>query len=171
MKSTVLAAAVIAAVVVGAPGARAADLEYGAGDRYSSPYDDPRYRDLYEPSPRYTERYAYEERTYRPPVPPNHVYRDDDYAPRRYAENYRFGGSCLPRHEIRQRLRDQGWADFHDLEIRPDIAVLRARGSRGHLYDLSIDRCTGEIVHARPLEHFVPGPFAYGPRRWARPYY
>jgi hypothetical protein len=173
MKSMVLAATVIAAVAAGAPGARAADLEYGPGDRYSSPYDDPRYRDLYGPSPRYTERYSYEERTYRPPVPPRNVYRDDDYAPepRRYAEDYRFGAGCLPRHEVRQRLRDQGWGDFHDLELRPDVAILRARGPRGDLYDLRIDRCTGAIVHARPLEHFVPGPFAYGPRRWPRPYY
>ena len=172
MRSMVWAATLIAVVAAGAPEARAADLEYGPGDRHSSPYDDPRYRDLYGTPPRYTERYQYEERTYRPPVPPYNSYRADEYAPeRRYAEDYRYRSACLPRHEARRRLRDQGWDDFHDLELRPDVAILRARQFNGQLYDLRIDRCTGAIVHARPLEQFIPGPFAYGPRRWTRPYY
>jgi hypothetical protein len=169
MRSMVWAATLIAAVAAGAPEARAADLEYGPRDRYSSPYDDQRYRDLYA-TPKYTERYQHEQRTYRPP---HDSYRADEYVPehRRYAEDHRFGSACLPRHEVRRRLRDQGWADFHDLEIRPDVAILRARQYNGQLYDLRIDRCSGAIVHARPVEQFVPGPFAYGPRRWARPYF
>ena len=173
MKSMVLAATVIAAVAAGAPGARAADLEYGPGDRYSSPYDDPRYRDLYGPSPRYTERYPTRSARTGRPCHRTMSYRADEYAPEPGAmrEDYRYGAGCLPRHEVRQRLRDQGWGDLHDLELRPDVAILRARGPRGDLYDLRIDRCTGAIVHARPLEQFVPGPFAYGPRRWTRPYY
>lgn len=174
MKSLLWAAVFIVAVAVGAPGVRAADLGYGPDDRYSSPYDDPRYRDLYGPSsPRETQRYTYEERTYRPPVPPYNGYRDEDYAPvpRRYTEDYRFGTSCLPRHEARRRLRDEGWGDFHDLELTPNIAILRARRPNGDLFDLRIDRCTGAVVHARPIGHAVPGPFAYGPRRWPRPYF
>ena len=173
MKSLLLAAGLIAAVAVSAPGVRAADLQYGPGDRYSSPYDDPRYRDQYGPSPRETQRYTYEERTYRPPVPPYNAYRHDEYVPEpgRYAEDHRFGAQCLPRHEARRRLRDEGWGDFHDLELRPDAAVLRARRPNGDLYDLRVDRCTGAVVHARPVEHAVPGPFAFGPRRWARPYF
>jgi hypothetical protein len=172
MKSVLLAAGMLAVVAAGAPAVRAADLEYGPGDRYSSPYDDPRYRDLYGPSPRTAERYTYEERAYRPPVPPYNVYRDDGYAPpRRYTEDYRFGVQCLPRHEVRRRLSEEGWVEFHDLELRPDVAILRARRPNGDLYDLRIDRCTGTVVHARPLEHAVPGPFAYGPRRWSRRYF
>lgn len=168
MKSIVWAAAVVAAVAASAHHARAADLEYGPRDRYSSPYDDPRYRDLYGDSRRYTERYRYEERSYRPPY---NGYRDDDLPERRYAEDYRYGTACLPRHEVRRRLRDQGWNDFHDIELRTDVALLRARRYSGELYDLKIDRCTGAVVHARPLDRFVPGPFAYGPRRWHRPYF
>jgi hypothetical protein len=178
MRSLLLAGGLLAALAAGAPGAQAADLEYDHRDRHSSPYDDPRYRDLYGPAPRTTQRYSYEERTYRPPVPPHTVYRDDTYRDddevpesRRYAEGYRFGAHCLPRREIRRRLRDDGWGEIHDLELKSDVAILRARRLNGELYDLRIDRCTGAIVHARPLEHAVPGPFAYGPRRWPRRYF
>lgn len=167
MKSWVLAASLLAAVGAGAPRALAADLDYGPRARYSSPYDDPRYRDLY--GPRTTERYSYEERKY---WPPRNGYDDDgDFESRRYAENHRFGTYCLPRHEIRRKLRHEGWDDFHDFDLRPDVALLRARRFHGELYDLKVDRCTGAVVYARPVERFVPGPFAHGPRRWARPYF
>src|SRR5689334_24388705 len=72
MKSLLLAASVFAVVSATMPSARAADLGYdrSPADNYSSPYDDPRYRDLYSaPPPRYAERYEYRERTYREPVP------------------------------------------------------------------------------------------------------
>ena len=175
MKALMIAAALVTAVATGAPAAHAADLEDRYSDRHASPYDDPRYRDLYGSPSRYTERYEYQERSYRPPVPPETVYRDDEYlpGPRRYAEDQRFGASCLPRHEIRRRLQNDGWGDFHELELRGETASVRARRPNGELYDLRVDRCTGAIVHARPFDRYVPGPYAYGPgpRRWTRPYY
>jgi len=163
MKSVMLAASLLA-VVAAAPAARAADLDYyGSPERQSSPYDDPRYRDLYgEPETRYTERREYEERTY--PVPPRDVYRD-------HYEERRYGSACLPRHEVRRRLIDEGWGDFRDFDVRGDTARFTARRPGGAPYEVTIDRCSGAVVSARPLDRYVPGPYAYGPRRWTRPYY
>ncbi len=86
----------------------------------------------------------------------------------------------MPRAEIKHRLLRQGWHDFHDPDLRGDLASVRARRPSGRLFDLTIDRCSGEIVSARPLEPrpYGPyarpyGPYAYGgppPRRWERPY-
>jgi hypothetical protein len=168
MKSLLLAAGALAVVAVGAPAARAADLDYGRPDRYSSPYDDPRYRELYGEPPRYTERYEYQERSNTYPAPTPYAYRD---GPPRYTEDYRYGHDCLPRHEVRRRLRLEGWSDFHDVELRANTALLRARRLNGDLYDLKVDRCTGSVISALPLERYVPGPYAYGPRRWSRPYF
>jgi hypothetical protein len=165
-------AASMLAIVAASPTARAADLDYyGAPERQSSPYDDPRYRDLYgDPPTRYTERREYEERTYRAPVPPAYVYRDRDDDTRLYEER-RYGSACLPRHEIRRRLHAEGWGDFNNIDIGGDTAQFRARRPNGTPYDLTIDRCSGAIISARPLDRYVPGPYAYEPRRWTRPYY
>jgi len=40
------------------------------------------------------------------------------------------------------------------------------------LFELTIERCSGEIVDARPLEPRRYGPYAYDypPRRWERAY-
>jgi hypothetical protein len=167
MKSMLLAAGVLAAVAANVPSARAADLDYGQPDRYSSPYDDPRYRDLYGEPPRYSERYEYKEHGHKP-VPP-YAYKDAD--PPRFAENYGYNRDCLPRHEIRYRLQSEGWNDFHALEVRPDIALLRARRPNGDTYDLKVDRCTGHVVSTRLIDRYVPGPYAHGPRRWSRPFF
>jgi hypothetical protein len=74
----------------------------------------------------------------------------------------------LPREVVKDQLLRQGWHDFHDGDARGDIATVRARRPSGRLFALAIDRCTGEIVSAEPLEPRRFGPFAYGPppRRW-----
>jgi hypothetical protein len=178
MKSLLLTASVLAVLSASASAVSAADLgyNYSPSDRYSSPYDDPRYRDLYGTPPRYAERYEDEERTYREPAPaPKYGYRDEDeddlFGPRRYAEDYRYGRGCVPRYEIKRNLIRDGWHDFHALELRPGTASVRARRPNGKLFELRVDRCTGDVVDARPVDRFVPGPYAYGPRRWQRPYY
>ena len=62
----------------------------------------------------------------------------------------------------------RGWHDFHDGNVQGDIATVHARRPSGRLFALAIDRCTGEIVSAEPLEPRRFGPFADGPppRRW-----
>lgn len=186
MRSWVLAAGLLAAAA--ASGAQAADLYDGPPpDRYGSAYDDPRYADIYKypkppayavPAPRpYLGPYA------GPPIPRERVYREDeDYydrgrydGPRRHSyldPRRAYAGHCLPREAIKEQLLRHGWHDFHDGDVRGDIATVRARRPSGRLFALAIDRCTGEIVNADPLEPRRFGPYAYGPepRRWNRAY-
>ena len=165
MRSLLLAAGLAVAM---STGAAAADLDDGPRlDRDYSAYDDPRYRDIY----RYPDR-----------LPPYAAYRDDDddnddddYRPRPRHYSYAdrgpaHGDRCVPRKTIKRQLLGDGWQDFHDPDLRGDLASVRARRPSGRLFDLTIDRCTGEIVNARPLEPRPYGPYAYGPppRRWER---
>ena len=64
---------------------------------------------------------------------------------------------------------------------RADVVMVQARRPSGRLFDLTIDRCSGEVVDARPVfgPRVEPGAYAYGgyggygygPRRfWPRPY-
>lgn len=175
-----LTAGVLAVALTASAGAKAADLDYGRvpTDRYSSAYEDPRYRDLYAPEPR---DHGYDYRAVPPPpIPPAYVYRDNPppYRDHRFSD-YRYGyngngGHCVPREEAKRRLINEGWRDFHDLELRNDIAKVRARRPNGDLYDLKIDRCSGEIVNSHFLQRGY-GPYAYdnghpGPSRWERTY-
>jgi hypothetical protein len=167
MKSLVLAAGLLAAAATTT--ARAADLDQGPPpDRYGA-YEDQRYYDMYAhpqppayapPAPRYGG----------PPVPPGYVYRDQegDYRGRHaYAEPPY--GRCAPREEIRERLLHEGWRDFHDAEERGEFATIIAHRPNGRPFALTLERCSGEVVDARPLDQ---GHFAYSPppRRWERPY-
>ena len=182
MRSWVLAAGLLTAAAT--TGAQAADLYDGPPppNRYGSAYEDPRYADIYRypgpgpapyavPPPRpYVGPYA------GPPIPREPVYRDDDYdrpydGPRRhsYLDPRRpYAGHCLPREVVKERLLRQGWHDFHDGNVQGDIATVHARRPSGRLFALAIDRCSGEIVSAEPLEPRRFGPYAYGPppRRW-----
>lgn len=180
MKSSLLVAGILSVVLTtGAATSNAADLDYGRipSDRYGA-YDDPRYRDLYGPSARHEPPY------YRPappaPLPPATVYREPGIygpEPRRYSQapdDWRDRNGCLPREEVRRRLVEDGWRDFHDLEVRTSHARVRARRPNGDVFDLKVDRCSGEVVDAQLLQRGSYGPYAedhdnrYAPRR---PYY
>jgi hypothetical protein len=83
----------------------------------------------------------------------------------------------VPREVVKDRLLRSGWHDFHDGDLRGDVAIVRARRPSGRLFELAIARCSGEIVSAQPLEPRRFGPYAYGgpypygvPRRWDRAY-
>lgn len=178
---TLAAGAVAAVLMVGAQSARAADLDYGRVpvDRYSA-YEDPRYRAIYgpppiavAPPPPIAPRY-YSTAPAPAPVPPGYVYRDrDPYYDRpardRFFEDDRVAAGCVARDEIRRRLVDDGWREFRDLELRGDVARIRARRPNGDHYALRIERCTGEIVASELIER-APVPYAYEDRP-ARPYY
>lgn len=124
------------------------------------------YEDGYGGPPRY-ERYAAPPADFEPPYPP------------RYADR---GGPCIPREVVRDRLLSEGWGDFRDFEPRGRVVLVQARRPSGRLFDLTIDRCSGEVVDARPVfgPRPEPGAYAYGagyggygwgPRRfWPRPY-
>ena len=178
MRSWVLAAGLMAAAVT--TGAQAADLDEGPPpDRYGSAYDDPRYADIYKyPSP--PPYAAPAPRPYAvPPVPREGVYREEEYGPDYYpGRQYSYADPappyarhCAPREIVRERLFRDGWVDFHDGDIHGGVATVRARRPNGRLFELTLDRCTGEIVRAEPLDGRAFGPYAYGPpRRWDRPY-
>ena len=152
--------------------ATAADI-YDRYGQNASPYDDPRYADIYqyppprayaEPTPPYAPAPRYEPRPYAsyeeaPPARDRYGYLRP-MQPRPYAGRVE---SCVPHQEIRRALASEGWRDFHDLELRGDIAVLEARRPNGRPYNLKIDRCSGEIVKATPLDE-RPVPYAYRDR-------
>ncbi|MDX2159597.1 MAG: hypothetical protein SFW09_24085 [Hyphomicrobiaceae bacterium] len=184
MKALSLSAGVLAAALaIAAMPAAAADLDYGyvpPPDRYGSAYDDPRYRDLYGPEPAPPRVYSYaprpvEPRYYDPPppgpVPPGYVY-GDRYAERPPGDDWRYADGCVPRREIKRRLVEDGWSEFHDLDARGTVARIKARRANGDLFTLKVDRCTGDILRADLLERHGIGPYADrgGPPPYGRRY-
>jgi hypothetical protein len=180
MKGWVLAAGLLAAAASGQ--AMAADLGDVPPDRYGgSPYDDPRYADIYKYPDKYQDGRRYYGQPYgQPPIPRAPVYggRYDD---RYYEEGDRYAykdqrfprqGQCVPREHIKYQLKEQGWHDFQDLELRREVATLIARRPSGRPFELTIDRCSGAIVSMRRLERHPYGPYAdrgqWQGRRWER---
>ena len=144
-----------ATLVSGAGLAAAADLRgYGYGPPHASPYDDPRYSNVYGRADR--------------PVPPGwNGGSAKDPPPRARA-------GCPPAHIIWRRLSEQGWYGFFRAELvdENDVETL-ARHDDGGVYRLTIDRCSGQVVRAKLLS--PPDDYYDGPRpgglawRW-RPY-
>lgn len=188
MPARALAAAVVAAMTfVAAQEVRAADLY---GENYNPPPDSGEYYDEGPagacddrgrcdealPSRRYSDRGAYsyerDDDGYRGgsvkdgyPVPVSPP------APRYREGNYRAEASCLPRWQIKRRLREDGWVDLRPIDRDgPIVSVKARRVQSGRMFTLDIDRCTGEIVHAR--REFLRTFGAYDPPRWydRRPY-
>lgn len=183
LRASVLAVAVMGANVVAdvvtVGSASAADL-YNTypPPRTGSAYDDPRYADLYgtpPPPPRYEAPYKpqYEYRhepRYSHPVPSEPIYRDR--YPRQYSEAplphppraYSAGPGCLAKDEISFNLERDGWRDFHDPQIIDrGTAFVKAR-RQGRTFQIKLDRCSGDIIGARPLDQ--RGPYA----DYERPY-
>lgn len=180
--AALMAVTLFASALVSISEARSADLSDGGYlPRYGSPYDDPRYADVFRhpaPPPRHEERYE-DDDDEAPSYdgPRRRAYRDDDgWRDRRWDQGYlrpmprgpRFADrerDCIPRRAIRERLKADGWGEFQDLEIRGSTAIVTARRPDGRPFDLTIERCSGEIVSARPLRGGL-GPYASGNRRY-----
>ncbi len=130
-------------------------LPAAAADLYEPPYDG--YQEGYGEGPPPPDRYADVPDDFEPPYPP------PAYAGR---------DGCIPRELARDRLRAAGWRGFHAIEPHDRVVLVKARRPSGRLFELTIDRCSGEVVDARPLGGRRYGRFAVGPRRyWTRPYY
>ncbi len=158
-------ALLVSIVIIGV--ADAADLPYGYDGRTDySPYNDPRYGQIYG-DPRYrappvAERYDRQRRfsehrqRYVTQPPTRHSYKDGPVfsEPRRYSARPRHyerpGYRCTPRRLIRKRLARQGWCEFSPVRMRPRVAIVDARRD-GRSYRLRINRCTGRILRARAL--------------------
>lgn len=163
----------LAAVCLPVAAVQAADIDHAAppydpyASRYGSPYDDPRYRDMYEhpaPPPRYAA--PYRPRSYRDNylAPMDSAPRFDDPQRRQYSSQSDY---CIPRGEAKRRLVADGWSDFHERELRGEVVLVRARRPSGRLFELRVDRCTGEILRADPLGR----PYAEEVRPYGRGYY
>lgn len=87
------------------------------------------------------------------------AYDEEDWDDRDYRHRhaYRDERGCASRQTVRRRLQSAGWHDFEDARATGGIAVVEARHDTGRRYRLSIDRCSGEVVDAKPL----------GGHRWA----
>lgn len=125
--------------------------------RYSAPYDDPRYSDVYRhpapPPPRHVERY--EQRWVPGPPPPRYVERYDAPPPSAYrSAPPREAYGCVPREAVRAELERQGWSDFHNFRPSADVVHLRARRPNGAVFELTLDSCTGQVIDRR----FVSAP-------------
>ena len=130
-------------------------LPAAAADLYEPPYEG--YREGHGEGPPPPDRYAEVPEDFEPPYPPP-AYGDR--------------GGCIPRELARDRLRAAGWHGFHAVEPLDRVVLVKARRPSGRHFELTIDRCSGEVVDARPLGWRRFGRFADGPRRyWGRPYY
>jgi hypothetical protein len=151
-------AALAAVATCAAVPASAADLGYGYGSLKDVPDDDPRYSDVYRhpapPPPRYAAPYPPPAPVY--PAPPAPYYAGP---PPRVYDGYAGRPDCLPRHVISSRLESRGWLDLHDLQVSGDVAHARARRPNGRIFDLTVDRCTGEVLQA----DLIDGRQAYAP--------
>jgi len=76
--------------------------------------------------------------------------------------NFGRPNDCLRPRQIRGNLQSQGWWDFHGLRRVGEHIVVRARRPNGAVYQLRIERCSGRVAAARPLN----GNGGY--RLWAR---
>jgi hypothetical protein len=158
MRSWVLAAGLLAAAALVPAGAYAADVD---DDDDRGAYSDPRGKST-----------------------PGYNDRDDDDDDDRPAPGKRFTGppryvppgkysgmQCARSEQVRQRLADSGWLDFHDGHQQGDMVVMKARRQSGRLFELTLNRCSGQVVEVRPLEGGRFGPYAYNrPYRYDAPY-
>jgi hypothetical protein len=165
MKSWVLAAGLLAAAAVSP--ALAADMDDGKTPYpKGGVYDDPRYPPK-GPPPGYED-----DDDDGPNTPPNKFSGPppDKYAapPPRYAPPPKYSaappppyaGKCVRSEEVRDRLTNLGWRDFHAGQpVNETTVTLRARRPSGRLFELTLHRCSGQIVDARPLE---PRPYGNG---------
>jgi hypothetical protein len=164
--------------------AQAADLDYRSvpNDRYGSAYEDPRYADLYAPAPPrrpVIEHHAYghapipqepvyrhyaprHEPRYHEPVPPPHTY---GYQPYPSAPRYTERPGCTTPRAAQRALEQEGWRDFANLTLRGETAVINARRPDGRAFKLQLDRCTGDLVSARPIDPRLYGPRVFGEYR------
>jgi hypothetical protein len=188
-----IGAASVVIAGLGAGIASAADLDHRAlpNDRYRSAYEDPRYADLYAPTP----PPIVQHRSYQHvPIPRERVYRDDAYdhrdaPPPQHTYTYRpydqqnYGQQpytqqpysqqaprfaerpgCVSPRSAQRSLEQDGWRDFSGPVLRGETAFLNARRPDGRPFELQVDRCSGELVNARPLDQRPYGSNVYGGR-------
>lgn len=194
MRTSTVTAGVVAALVLAAnpllSGGAHAEDPFFADE--GAPYNDRPYAEEYvyesetyeEVSPRRHEhaahppRYSYKDdppaRTagsikdgYPVPMPPPAYGESAPPAPRASKPVRRT--ACLDRWELEERLRDDGWADIYAKITRRGVTRISARRiDTGRPFSLRVDRCSGELISARP-RLWAYGGHRHRPdaRRWA----
>lgn len=158
VRISVLSASLLLSMA-GATAASAADLG-------GAPPEEGRYYPPYASESREstTESYSYrEEEEYSDDGDRGDAYLPPMRGERRYAErefDRPVRGVCLPRHEIKRALRDEGWGGFHDFDRRGDTVFVQARRRTGQMYELRVDSCSGHVLRARLLDGPVYGEYA-----------
>lgn len=181
--AVLVSACILALSPVAASSARAADLD---GESYAEPpYDDSTYGYDEDGAPdgpyadaRDREPYDAAEPLpgsvkdgYPVPVPPPQRYGEErervyERVERRHARVER--PLCLSRSEIRRRLADEGWHNARAVGGHDGIVRLEAsRFDSSSIFHLRVDRCSGEVLAARPSHG---AGFAYGERPWRSRY-
>jgi len=174
IRSFVIAATATLGLAVALP-AHAADLDNGYRPEKpyaGGPYDDPRYGDIYRvptPPPRYAAPYPpYRDERYVPPGPPPYAGPppgSPPYAgpPPRLRYEERYGAACLPREAIREQLASRGWGDLHGVQVDGPVTHVRARRPSGRLFELTLDRCSGQVLQVEPVDHRSADARGWGP--------
>lgn len=166
------ASAVAAFLAFNTASARAADLydpPRAAAPYYDDGYGAEPYDDRADARSGY-ERYAEPPPDFEPPYRPGVALKDPksfdesaiyskSFEPSPYERADRYE-ECVPRRVARMRLVRNGWGDFHDPQVRGRVVLVRARSPSGRPFDLTIDRCSGDILDARPLRPRIYDEFA-----------
>lgn len=115
-----------------------ADVPGAIKDGYPVPMPPPKYADTPPPPPR--------------ALPPKRV---DRFA-------------CLDSYEIERRLAHDGWTHIRAVNTRRGVTHIRARRvDTGRPFSLRVDRCSGELISARPGPRVFGGYRPWPERRWA----
>jgi len=198
-----LAVLVIVATVAGIASVAAADLYYEkSGSSAGTPYDDPRYAEIYGESERYRGRDVYVDKyadrysdSYdrsplygRPYEDYRHLeqrrlgvekdyrgsYGDDALGRGQYLRSFKDGPAesfidppvyadkryghaksyhaCLRPRQMRRLLRRTGWHRLGAFDRQNGVICLKASSrDDGRRYLLELDRCTGELLSAKPV--------------------
>lgn len=76
--------------------------------------------------------------------------------------------ACLDSWQVEHRLRDDGWTDIRALHTRQGVTSIRARRiDTGRPFSLRVDRCSGELISARPRLKVFGAHRHWPERRWA----
>lgn len=83
-------------------------------------------------------------------------WRQRDYADRsvdrwsdRRPDEWNGSQRCIPKRRIRRQLRREGWRGFRRGRVRGNIGYMVARQrDTGEIYELAVDRCTGDVISA-----------------------
>lgn len=89
----------------------------------------------------------YDQRSYREDVPPRRIVAE-----------------CLSKFDIRHALKRQGFHDYDAVELRGEVAFMLARNDEGRRFELEVDSCTGEVIHAQLQVIYAEPPRVYHDR-------